>query len=136
MNETSAFEAMMVAVRDTIVWPPGAAYPAVVKENTDFSGAKEYVLVCVEPGRSEQRTQGTRGARTWKRPGTLVFAIHVPLGIGTSRARELADAIRTSLEGEKIGGVIYRAMSDMDKGKTKSHYYLVVGLVFEYYEHK
>lgn len=134
MNEAQAITAMMQAVRDDITWP--GTPPTIVRENVEAAGKPEYILVYPEFGKSEQRTMGTRGNRTWKRPGVLMFAIHTPLGTGNSRARALVDAIEEYIEGEKIGGIIYREKSDVDKGKTASHHYVVIGIAFEYYQRK
>jgi hypothetical protein len=65
-----------------------------------------------------------------------MVAIHTRLGEGTQRARALVGAVRDGLQGRKVNGVIFRDLNDVEVGKNNSHYYVVVGLTFEYYEHK
>lgn len=134
MTEDEAFVAILEAVRDEVAWPPPV--PVVVRENTLANKAEEFVCVYVNPEKSVQRSMGTTSSRTWQNTGQLLVAVHTRLGIGTNRARALVQAVGEGLKGRKVNGVIFRDLADVGRGSSASHYYVVVGLTFEYYEHK
>ena len=136
MTEEEAFPAILEAVKTQVAWPSPA--PPIVRENAAANKAAEFVCVYVNPEKSEQRSMGTKDgqSRSWTHKGIVLVAIHTKLGEGTKRARALVQALRDGLQGRKVSGVIFRDLNDVDKGASTSHYYVVVGLTFEYYEHK
>jgi hypothetical protein len=105
VNEKQAHEAILQhwATQWATLHPAGPGYVWWTQLNELGAAAESWVRVAIVPALSRQATIGN--PPKWRRSGTIGVQIFVPAGAGTARASELADDVRTVLEGKMIFGV-------------------------------
>lgn len=75
----------------------------------DTSGLSEYISINLVEGDNVQATLGDIG--TYQAVGVLVIMIFTDKGIGSSRARQLADQLSSLFRGSKIDGMTFKVPS-------------------------
>ncbi len=105
MNEKQAHEAILQHWKAgwEALHPAGANYVWWTQLNELGDAAESWVRIAIAPALSRQAALGA--VKRWRRSGTIGVQVFVPTGGGTARASELADDVRTVLEGKFIAGV-------------------------------
>lgn len=101
MNERQAHKAIIdhwaaqwTALQPNIPW---------TQLNELSDATSEYVIVAIVPAVRVQAALGK--TKRWRQEGTIGVKIKSPISAGTDRVSELADNVRTALEGKFITGV-------------------------------
>lgn len=105
MNEQQAHEAILEhwATQWALLHPEGGDYVWWTQLNELGDVTSSWVRVAIVPALSQQAALGK--TKRWRRSGNIAVQIFVPVGAGTARASELADDVRTALEGQFIAGI-------------------------------
>lgn len=135
MNYSEAMAVIKEHLDAGVTWVAPA--PLIVKANVRhaMTEAQDYVELIVPSVDGLQRSMGTVGHRRYQFDGEAHFACYTALGIGEARVLAMTDAIAAAYVPKNIDGVRFRQSSLIDKGKTQSRYFLVLGITFDYYGH-
>jgi hypothetical protein len=138
MNQHDANKA--VYQRWMAAWPAASGSLPYVFDNDVADENARYARVSIEDGTSVAHTMGGAGNRLVRRTGEVVVDVRGPGNAGRKELDQLASAVRTVLEYQRLGvsgdegGVTMFASSAIVE-PTDGHYWiLVVTTPFEYYE--
>lgn len=87
---------------------------------------KIWIRLNILPG---QTTQVQIGA-TYRTVGIVIAQIFLPLGRGTKNLHSMADKVKTAFRAVTVSGVVFRAPSETNVGRTENWWQLNVTIPF------
>lgn len=117
----------------TVGWAEATPIAYEDEEFNKPSDDSAYVRLSIKEMVSRQDTLGTAGNRKYVREGSAFVEIYVPEGAGTKAADDLAELVRTVLEGVRIsGGLWFLDTNVRETGPSNAYFAVVCESIFNY----